>query len=79
MSKITYGDLTAKDVIEIEKIKETIVKSYNDTVNDLIRKRYSVSEEFAILRQRDTKSQEFEEYNRYCEECKRRAKSVILG
>lgn len=47
-------------------------------VNDLIRRKYSESEEFAILRQRDTKMQEFEQYNEYCEQCKIDAKTSIV-
>lgn len=51
--------------------------SYSQLVDILIKERYSQSAENAILRQRDTKPQEFEEYNAYCEECKVRAKEII--
>lgn len=44
-----------------------------------IRKRYTVNQEFAILRQRDTKPEEWEAYNAYCEECKAEAKKKIYG
>lgn len=44
--------------------------SYGDAINAEIRKRYTESEEFAILRQRDEKPDEFAEYYKYCEECK---------
>ena len=40
----------------------------------LIRKRYSISAEIAILRQRDIKPEEFEESNAYVEMCKINAK-----
>ena len=43
---------------------------YDDAVNAEIRKRYSESQEFAILRQQNEKPQEFAEYYAYCEECK---------
>ena len=43
----------------------------------LIRRRYSVSAEIAILRQRDTKPAEFEEYNNYVEACKASAKTEL--
>ena len=43
---------------------------YSEAVNNEIRKRYTVSQELAILRQRDTKPDEFAEYNAYCEEAK---------
>lgn len=51
--------------------------SYSTTVSSLIRKRYSVNDELAILRQRDSKPDEFAEYNTYCEQCKTKAKSLI--
>lgn len=35
-----------------------------------IRARYSISDELAILRQRDTKPSEFAEYNAFVEQCK---------
>lgn len=35
-----------------------------------IRRKYSVNNELAILRQRDTKPEEFAEYNAYVEQCK---------
>ena len=51
--------------------------SYSATVSSLIRKRYSVNDELAILRQRDSKPDEFAEYNTYCEQCKAKAKLLI--
>ena len=39
-------------------------------VNAEIRKRYTESQEFALLRQRDDKPAEFAEYSAYCEVCK---------
>lgn len=50
--------------------KETIV-------NGLIRRNYSLSEELAILRQRDSKSDEFAEYNAFAEECKSLANEIL--
>lgn len=47
---------------------------YNEKVNSLIRERYSLSEELAILRQRDSKPDEFDEYFRFAEECKAKAR-----
>lgn len=44
--------------------------SYDDAVDAEIRKRYSVSQEFAILRQREEKPNEYNEYYTYCENCK---------
>jgi hypothetical protein len=45
----------------------------------MIREKYSVNTELAILRQRDTKPEEFEEYNAFAEACKAEAKKLIFG
>lgn len=50
---------------------------YVASLERLIRRRYSVSAEIAILRQRDTKPAEFEEYNNYVETCKASAKAEL--
>lgn len=50
---------------------------YGETVNGLIRRKYTLSEELAILRQRDTKAEEFESYNAYAESCKEEARLLI--
>ena len=44
--------------------------SYEEAVNAKIRERYSESQEFAILRQKDEKPEEYSAYYAYCEECK---------
>ena len=46
---------------------------YGRLVDQFIRERYSLSDELAIQRQRDTKPEVFEKYFMYCEECKKRA------
>lgn len=51
--------------------------SYDELVEQLIRKKYSVSAELAILRQKDTKYVEFYDYNLYAEECKAKAKEIL--
>lgn len=48
---------------------------YDEAVDAEIRKRYSVSQEFAILRQKEEKPEEFAQYYAYCEECKAYVKS----
>lgn len=48
--------------------------SYGDAVDAEIRRRYSISEEFAILRQKDEKPAEYLDYYAYCEECKTRVR-----
>ncbi len=44
--------------------------SYDEAVNAKIRERYTESQEFAILRQKDDKPSEYATYYAYCEECK---------
>lgn len=51
--------------------------SYGDLVEQLIRKKYNVSAELAILRQRDEKPEEFAEYNSYAEQCKAKARALL--
>ena len=48
--------------------------TYEEQVEQLIRERYSLNQELAIQRQRDTNVDEFNEYFAFCEECKRIAK-----
>lgn len=53
----------------------TIEIPYEEKVVSLIREKYSLDEELAIQRQRDTKPEEFQAYFEYCEECKEKAKA----
>ena len=52
---------------------------YGQTVNELIRKRYSLSEELSIIRKRDEQPEKFAAYNAYAEECKIKAKAIVFG
>ena len=83
--ELTGEEYTETEWVEVEKTRpyltcELLVKKkeikipYEKLVEKYIREKYSISQELAILRQRDTKPQEFEEYFNYAEECKRRAK-----
>lgn len=54
-------------------------KVYGQEVSRLIRERYSLDEELALGRQRDTKPAEWAEFNAYCERCKAEAKKEIYG
>ena len=49
-------------------------RTYEQKVSCLIREKYSQDAEFAILRQKEGKPEEFAEYNNYCEECKNKVK-----
>lgn len=61
---MTAEDIKALKAREIEK---------------LIRLRYSMSDELAILRQRDEKPLEFAAYHEYAEQCKKRVKESLWG
>ena len=65
----------------INKIKETDPKAWDKFYENLIvkkiRAKYSISEELATLRQRDTKPAEFAEYNAYVEKCKAEVKKEL--
>lgn len=50
---------------------------YENLVESKIRLRYTLSQELAILRQRDSKPSEYQEYFDYCEHCKANAKMEI--
>lgn len=50
---------------------------YPELVEELIRQRYTITQELALNRQRDTKVEEFNEYNTYCENCKVEAKRIL--
>ena len=54
---------------------------YSQLVSQMIRTRYSINAELAILRQRDDpeKAEEFAEYNAFAEECKAAAKKIVFG
>lgn len=53
------------------------IPTYEERVVELIRLRYSIDAELAIQRQRDSKPEEFADYNAYCEECKIQAKEEV--
>ena len=52
-------------------------QQYPTLVEKYIREKYSISDELAIQRQRDTKPEDFAEYNTFCEECKAKAKKEL--
>ena len=64
------------DIPETLPTYEETLPTYEEKVVSLIREKYSVDDELAIQRQRDTKPEEFQEYYNYCEECKEIAKGA---
>jgi hypothetical protein len=71
-----YRDMTAEEIAEQEAQAREAERQYwlntpyDDAVDAEIRKRYSISQEFAILRQEKEKPEEYAAYFAYCEECK---------
>ena len=60
-----------------EYVNSVPVPTYEQRVKQSIRERYSVDDELAILRQRDTKPDEFAAYYEYAEQCKAQAKKQM--
>lgn len=67
------GDEATPMTLELEQI------DYEEEVINRIRQRYTINEELAILRQRDSKADEFAEYYNYCEQVKAAVKAEIGG
>jgi hypothetical protein len=71
-----YREAAPTEIAEMEAVNAQAEREYwenipyDEAVDAEIRKRYSISQEFAILRQRDEKPDEYAEYFAYCEECK---------
>lgn len=69
-----YRDLTPEEIAEMQKDVPSI--PYEQRVVDRIREVYSIDDELAILRQRDTKPEEFAEYNAFVERIKAEERTV---
>ena len=69
-----YRDMTEEEIANMQKDIPPI--PYEQRVVDRIRAVYSIDDELAILRQRDTKPQEFAEYNAFCERIKAEERAV---
>lgn len=71
-----YRAMTAEEIAEANAQAERAEREYwlntpyKVAVNNEIRKQYDESDEFAILRQKDEKPEEYAEYYAYCEQCK---------
>lgn len=80
---VADADLPAWEEIalaEAEAVKQAreAEAAYKARVVALIRVRYDADDETAILRQRDSKPEEFTEYNAFVEECKADAKILLV-
>lgn len=61
-------EMTAEEIAELNSMEPDL--SYTERVVTRIRKRYSINDELAILRQRNIKPDEFAEYNAFVERIK---------
>ena len=52
---------------------------YERRVDELIRSKYTLSQELAIIRQQAIKREEYQAYFDYCEECKAKARVEVYG
>ena len=64
-------------IIEVEQ--EQIVIPYEERVVARIRPVYSIDDELALLRQRDTKPEEFAQYNTFVEQIKSEERNRAEG
>ena len=74
---VPSADIDNWEEIAIADIPSYTQADYKAKVVELIRQRYSIDDETAILRQRDTKPEEFAAYNTYAEECKAKARLIV--
>ena len=72
-----YEDIQVYIPYNAEELAEIKQQNYENRVVELLRVKYSLNQELAILRQRDDKPEEFAAYNAYAEECKATAKAEI--
>lgn len=67
-----YKRFSERTAIEEEKAKNA---KYKHQIDELIREKYSINDEIAIIRQRYTKPDEFVDYFEYIESVKKEIKS----
>lgn len=56
--------------IKLASLNGVLADLRKQLIVEKIREKYDANDETAILRQRDTKPEEYEEYNTYAEACK---------
>lgn len=67
---------TDEQIAEMEE--QAKVHQYESMIVSKIRQKYSVNQELALLRQRDSKPIEYNEYYEYVEQCKLEVKRRLL-
>lgn len=74
-----YEDIKVYIPFTEEELVAKKERDYKSAIVTKIRERYSLDDELAIARQRDSKPEEYAEYNAYCEECKSVARKEVYG
>lgn len=81
MIKYENGVYTEMTRAEEEQLKAAAEDfngmQYPELVNLFVREKYSAADEFALLRQKEEKPEEFMQYFAYCERCKERARARV--
>ena len=78
MKKWLNGQIVEMSEIEIEELEASAFSlTYEQRIVSRIRQKYSVDDELAILRQRDSKPEEFSAYNEFVEKIKAEEKGGI--
>lgn len=72
-------DPDAWEEIAVADIPPYTKAEYKAKIVELIRQRYNQDDENGILRQRDSKPEEFAEYNAYVEQCKAEARQNLAA
>ena len=75
MNKMVNGvirEMTQEEIAELEMHR--VKPDYKESIVSAIREKYSVDDELAILRQRDSKPEEFQEYFDFVESIKQSLK-----
>lgn len=71
-----YGEIEEQQLF-LSKGTIYCSKPYKEIVAELIKEKYSIEDEIAIVRQKENKPLEFYEYNEFVERCKTVAKDFI--
>lgn len=73
----TLQQLTNDGWVEYIPTPQTHTPTYKERVVELVRQSYDIDDELAILRQKDTKPNEFSQYNAFVEQCRQQARNEL--
>lgn len=74
--EVTQRELTPEEIAQMQEIEEVEIP-YEQRAVSLIREKYSIDDELAVSRQRESKPDEWNEYFDYCEWCKSESNKLI--